>query len=119
MITLDGMVASWNSGAKRLKGYEPAEIIGRPYEIFFTAGDRARGLPRHALNAAAKKGRYESEGWRVRKDGSRFLAHAVIDAIYDGGDLIGFAKVTRDVTEREQSRQDLDASEGRFRRLVE
>ena len=67
MISLDGLVVSWNSGAKRLKGYQPAEIIGRPYATFFTPEDRERGLPQHALRTAAETGRFESEGWRVRK----------------------------------------------------
>ena len=119
MITPDGLVASWNSGARRLKGYEPAEIIGLPYETFFMPEDRARGLPRRALATAATAGRYEAEGWRVRKDGTRFWAHAVLDAIHDDGELIGFAKITRDVTEREEARQQLIASEGKFQRLVE
>jgi PAS domain S-box-containing protein len=119
MIAPDGMVMSWNSGARRLKGYEPAEIIGRPYETFFTPEDRARDLPHQILAAAAEAGRYEGEGWRVRKDGSRFWALAVLDAIYRDDDLIGFAKITRDITEREQARRNLDASEGRFQRLVD
>jgi PAS domain S-box-containing protein len=119
MITTEGMVASWNSGAKRLKGYDPAEIIGRPYETFFTPEDRARGLPRDALATAAKTGRYETEGWRIRKDGARFRAHAVLDAIYDDGELIGFAKITRDITEREEAREQLIASEARYRRLID
>ncbi len=120
MISLDGLVVSWNSGAKRLKGYEPAEIIGRPYATFFTPEDRERGLPQHALRTAAETGRFESEGWRVRKDGSRFWVLAVVDAIREEGDeVIGFVKITRDMTEREQARQQLLESEARFRRLVE
>ena len=120
MISLDGLVVSWNSGAKRLKGYQPAEIIGRPYATFFTPEDRERGLPQHALRTAAETGRFESEGWRVRKDGSRFWVLAVVDAIREEGDeVIGFVKITRDMTEREQARQQLLESEARFRRLVE
>lgn len=120
LISLDGVVMSWNSGAKRLKGYEAAEIIGRPYATFFTPEDQQRDLPLHALRTAASAGRFETEGWRVRKDGSRFRAHAIVDAVRDdNGEVIGFAKITRDVTQRELARQRLIDSETRFRRLVE
>ena len=92
-ISLDGLGVSWNSGARRLKGYEPAEIIGA---TFFSAEDRERGLPATALHTAATVGRFEAEGWRIRKDGSRFWALAVVDAVRDeAGELIGFAKITR------------------------
>jgi PAS domain S-box-containing protein len=119
LISPEGLVVSWNSGAKRLKGYEPAEIIGKPYATFFTAEDRERGLPQLVLETAARVGRFETEGWRVRKDGTRFWALAVIDAVRDRGELIGFAKITRDMTERELARQQLIESEGQFRRLVD
>ena len=120
LISLDGSVVSWNSGAKRLKGYDAAEIIGSPYATFFTPEDRDRGLPGRILGTAAEKGRYETEGWRVRKDGTRFWASAVVDAVRnERGDVIGFAKITRDITEREEARQRLVESEARFRRLVE
>jgi PAS domain S-box-containing protein len=120
MVTADGIVGSWNTGARRLKGYEPSEIIGRPFETFFTPEDRERGLPQHALKTAAETGRFEAEGWRVRKDGSRFWALAVLDAVRDeAGELIGFAKITRDITEREQAHHRLVESERRFRRLVD
>ena len=120
MIDLDGRVASWNSGAARLKGYSAKEIIGQPFTKFFTPEDQAREFPQHALAVAARTGRFESEGWRVRADGSRFWALAVMNAMRDhDGKLIGFAKVTRDITERrpDQSRQ-LE-SERRFRHLVQ
>jgi PAS domain S-box-containing protein len=120
MISLDGRIMSWNAGAERLKGYSEAEIIGQPFARFFTPEDQKRGLPQHALATAAKHGRFESEGWRIRKDGNRFWALAVVDAIRDEtGELIGFAKVTRDMTERREAQQELIASEQRFRRLVE
>ncbi len=120
LISPEGLVVTWNTGANRLKGYEPAEIIGRPYATFFTPEDRAQGVPERALRTAAEVGRLEAEGWRVRKDGTRFWALAVLDAIRDdNGVLLGFAKITRDMTEREQTRQRLLESEARFRRLVD
>src|SRR5579871_4550506 len=100
MIDLDGRVASWNSGAQRLKGYSAEEIVGEPFARLFTPEDQATELPQRALRIAAETGRFESEGWRVRRDGSRFWALAVLDAIRDEqANLIGFAKVTRDMTE--------------------
>jgi PAS domain S-box-containing protein len=100
----DGRVASWNEGARRIKGYAAAEILGKPYATFFTAEDTARGLPAQILERAAREGRVEEEGWRLRKDGSRFWADAVITALRDEqGELIGFAKVTRDLTERRRA----------------
>lgn len=120
LMDVDGRVLSWNSGARRLKGYEPDEIIGESFSRFYTPEDRAQRLPQRALEAAAAAGRYEMEGWRVRKDGSRFWALAVLDAVYgDDGEIIGFAKVTRDLTERQHSQQRLLESERRYRRLIE
>src|SRR5688572_10841213 len=81
MISLDGLVLSWNAGGQRLKGFEAQEIIGQPFALFFTPEDQAEGLPQRALMTAAKEGKFEAEGWRVRKDGSRFWALAVIDAM--------------------------------------
>ncbi|WGS17977.1 MULTISPECIES: PAS domain-containing sensor histidine kinase [unclassified Bradyrhizobium] len=116
----DGTVASWNSGAARLKGYSAGEIIGRSFSLFYTPEDQAAGLPQKALATATEQGRFTSEGWRVRKDGSRFWAIAVIEAVRDrDGSLIGFAKVTRDVTERQEATQALLESEQRYRRLIE
>jgi len=107
-ISIDGLVVSWNTGARRLKGYEPAEIIGKPYATFFTPEDRARGVPERALQTARREGRFEAEGWRVRKDGTRFWALGVIGAVRDeSGELIGFAKITRDMTEREEAQRAL------------
>ena len=120
MIDLEGRVLSWNSGAARLKGYSAEEAIGRLFSDFYTSEDRAAGLPEKALETARETGRFHGEGWRVRKDGSRFWALVVIDAIKDeAGQLIGFAKVTRDITERQQAQLSLLESERRYRRLVE
>jgi PAS domain S-box-containing protein len=90
LISLDGRIVSWNSGARRLKGYSPSEVIGQPFATFFTPEDRARRLPEQALAAATENGRFETEGWRIRKDGTRFWALAVIDAIRnESGQIIG------------------------------
>jgi PAS domain S-box-containing protein len=97
MLSPQGLITNWNLGAQRIKGYAPEEVLGTHYRRFFTDDDRAAGVPERALEVAAREGRYESEGWRVRKDGTRFWAHAVVDALYnDDGELLGFAKVTRD-----------------------
>ena len=120
MIDVDGTVRSWNSGAERLKGYSADEIIGKSFSSFYSPEDRAKGLPQTALRIAAETGRFSSEGWRVRKDGSRFWALVVVDAIRDEqGQVIGFAKVTRDITERQQAHNELLESERRYRRLIE
>jgi PAS domain S-box-containing protein len=119
LITRDGRVATWNSGARRLKGYAADEIIGEPFSRFFTSEDQQDGLPQRILDTAARTGRHETEGWRVRKDGSRFWALAVVDAIRDErGALIGFAKVTRDMSERKEVERALFESEARYRQLV-
>jgi PAS domain S-box-containing protein len=98
MLEPNGVVASWNPGAERAKGYTRQEIIGRHFSIFYPEEDRARGLPQKALENARRDGRFEVEGWRVRKDGSRLWAHVIIDAIFEGGELVGFAKITRDAS---------------------
>jgi PAS domain S-box-containing protein len=104
MLDIDGTVVSWNAGAARIKGYVRDEIVGRNFEEFFTPEDRERGVPANALRIAGEQSRYESEGWRIRKDGSRFWALAVIDAVHDDeGNLLGFAKITRDMTERREA----------------
>jgi len=106
MLDPEGHVSNWNSGAAKIKGYAPDEIVGRHFSTFFTEQDRQRGEPQRELDIASREGRYEKEGIRVRKDGTQFWAHVVIDAIRDeAGALIGFAKVTRDITERKQSEQ--------------
>jgi PAS domain S-box-containing protein len=119
VIGLDGRVVSWNAGAQRLKGYTPEEIIGQPFSRFFTPADLEAGLPERALRVARDVGRFEAEGWRVRKDGSRFWADAILDAIRDDtGEVIGFVKITRDLSERQQAQQELLESERRYRLLI-
>ncbi|MGA8551733.1 MAG: PAS domain S-box protein [Stellaceae bacterium] len=108
MLDPEGVVANWNLGASRIKGYAAEEIIGRHFSQFYTAVDRHAGVPHRALETARRTGKYEAEGWRVRKDGTVFWANAVIDAIHDGaGRLIGFAKITRDLTERRATEEQL------------
>jgi PAS domain S-box-containing protein len=120
MIGPQGHIITWNSGAHRLMGYTASEIIGEPFSKFYTPEDRAAGIPEKALEVARREGRFHAEGWRVRKDGTRFWALVVIDAITDdSGKLIGFAKVTRDFTERQHAQTSLLESERRYRRLVE
>lgn len=112
MLDPDGHITSWNAGAKRLKGFEPAEIIGHHVSRFYPAEDIAARKPERELATAAAQGRVEDEGWRLRKDGSRFWANVVITAVYGpGGKLLGFAKVTRDMTERNRLKQLEYASE--------
>jgi PAS domain S-box-containing protein len=120
MLDPTGRVTSWNAGAQRFQGYAPAEIIGKNFSQFYTPEDRAAGVPTRALRTATEEGRFETEGWRVRKDGSRFWAHVLIDPIRSpDGRLIGFAKVTRDLTERQAAEKSLRQSEEQFRRLVQ
>jgi PAS domain S-box-containing protein len=107
-LKADGVVASWNPGAERIKGYKEEEIVGQHFSRFYTAEDRAAGVPQRALETAAREGKFEAEGWRVRKDGGRFWASVVIDPIRnDAGELVGFAKVTRDITERMEAQRAL------------
>ncbi|HEX5777184.1 MAG TPA: PAS domain S-box protein, partial [Caulobacteraceae bacterium] len=109
MLDPDGKVSSWNAGAQRIKGYLPDEIIGEHFSRFYTDEDRADGLPATALRIAATEGKFEREGWRVRKDASRFWAHVVIDPVRnDDGEIIGFAKITRDITERREAQRELE-----------
>ncbi|OZA00262.1 MAG: hypothetical protein B7X99_04865 [Rhizobiales bacterium 17-65-6] len=111
MLDRNGRVSTWNSGAERIKGYTAAEIIGAPYARFYEPEDVAAGEPERALATAARDGRYEAEGWRVRKDGGRFWAHIVLHAIHDAaGTLVGYAKVTRDITDRRQAQLELQAA---------
>ena len=116
----NGYILSWNAGAERIKGYAPEEIIGKHFSIFYPRELVAEGFPEFELRTAANTGRFEDEGWRLRKDGSRFWANVVITALHDDkGRLLGFAKVTRDLTERREAEEALRESEERFRMLVE
>ncbi|APO71209.1 sensor histidine kinase/response regulator hybrid protein (plasmid) [Rhizobium gallicum] len=109
MLSPEGHVATWNVGAQRLKGYSQEEIIGRHFSNFYTEEDRAAGEPERALEIARRDGRFEKEAWRMRKDGSRFWANVVLDAITDDcGEVIGFAKITRDMTEKREIQRALD-----------
>ncbi|MET4605345.1 PAS domain S-box-containing protein [Bradyrhizobium sp. JR4.1] len=120
MLDAKGIVSSWNPGAARFKGYQANEIIGRHFSEFYTEEERAAGIPDLALKIAASEGRFEREGWRLRKDGTRFWAHVVIDPIRSpSGEIIGYAKVTRDLTERRAAEEALRRSQEQFRILVQ
>ncbi|HEX7881504.1 MAG TPA: PAS domain S-box protein [Afipia sp.] len=120
MLDSEGRVTSWNPGAQRFKGYTASEIIGRHFSEFYVEEDRKAGLPERALATSAREGKFENEGWRVRKDGSRFWAHVVIDPIYSPDrQLVGFAKITRDLTERKAAERRLKQNEEQFRLLVQ
>jgi PAS domain S-box-containing protein len=120
MLDPSGIVSSWNPGAQRFKGYTPSEIIGQHFSRFYTEEDQATGKPARALATAVREGKFEDIGWRVRKDGTHFWAHVVIDPIRDAsGDLVGFAKITRDLTERQKSEEARRRSEEQFRLLVQ
>ena len=119
MLGPDGYVVSWNPGAERIKGYTGDEIIGQHFSRFYTEEERAAGKPEAALRTAGETGRFSAEGWRVRKNGSRFWALVVIDAIRDEGNLIGFAKITRDITEQHNTQLALLEAERKFRLLVQ
>jgi len=118
MLDPAGHVTSWNPGAERFKGYAADEILGAHFSQFYTPEDRDAGRPARALEIAAAAGRFEAEGWRLRKDGTRFWAHVVIDPIRRGEELIGFAKITRDLSERREAEKALRQSEEQFRILV-
>ena len=120
MLDPNGYVTSWNAGAERIKGFEAEEIIGQHFSTFYTVEDRDAGVPGEVLETARRDGKFEGEGWRVRKDGSRFWASVVVDAIKnEQGEIIGFAKITRDMTEKREAQQALLEAERRFRILVQ
>src|ERR1700751_5980565 len=108
MLDPTGIITSWNTGGQRIKGYSVDEILGQHFSCFYTEPDRANGKPARALRIAREQGRYEEEGWRVRKDGTFFWASVVIDPIHEDGRLVGFAKITRDITERRDAQLKLD-----------
>lgn len=120
MLDPQGIVTSWNPGAQRFKGYTSSEIIGRHFSRFYTDEDREAGLPARALEISAREGKFESEGWRLRKDGGRFWAHVVIDPIRSpDGEIVGFAKITRDLSERRAAERRLKQNEEQLRLLVQ
>ena len=120
LLDPNGFVASWNAGAAKITGYTAAEVLGQHFSRFFTEDDQGQGLPLKTLELARSEGRYETEGWRLRKDGGRFWALSVLETVSDEtGMLIGFAEITRDMTERHASQMALEESERRFRLLVQ
>lgn len=120
LLDAKGRIATWNAGAERIQGYRAQQIIGRHFSVFYPQEVAARGYPDEELRHAAKLGRWEDEGWRVRKDGSRLWANVVITALRDEkGELMGFAKITRDLTERRRNEERLRQSEERLRRLMD
>jgi len=110
MLSPEGYVTNWNAGAERIKGYTAAEIVGQHFSRFYTPEDADADMPSKTLDTARREGRYEAEGWRRRKDGSRFWASVVVDVVYDDGKLIGFAKITRDLSERREAQKQLEAA---------
>lgn len=120
MLDEKGKIISWNEGAKKLKGYTNEEIIGKYFSIFYPEEDILNGKPAHELTVARKEGKYEEEGWRLRKDGSRFWANVIITAVYNADNLLlGYSKVTRDLTERKEAERALRDSYERYRKLAD
>ena len=119
MVDVNGYIVTWNAGAERIKGYAAQDVLGHHFSMFYTPEEREAGVPWRALEIAARNGRYGAEGWRVRKDGTRFWANVVVDPILDDGKLIGFAKITRDVTARRTSDLALQESERMARGIID
>ena len=119
MLDTSGHIVSWNAGAERIKGYRVDEVLGKHFSLFYTSPERSAGVPDRNLAVAVRDGRYGGEGWRVRKDGTRFWASVVIDPVFDDGKLIGFAKVTRDVTDRRNAELALRESERMARGIID
>src|SRR5688572_23290170 len=120
LLDPEGRIMSWNAGAQLLKGYDAEEIIGKHFSVFYPQEAKDREWPRRELELAMLEGRFEDEGWRLRKDGSRFWANVIITCLRDDkGNLLGFSKITRDLTVRRQQEEKLRLSEERFRLLVE
>ena len=118
MLDTEGHITNWNKGAERINGYKAKDIVGKHFSVFYTPEDRAADLPRRTLEIARREKHFLTEGWRVRKDGSRFFASVVVDPIYEKRKLIGFAKIIRDITERQKALSDLLKSESQFKTLV-
>ncbi len=114
MLDPEGRVTNWNAGAERIKGYTAAEIVGEHFSRFYTPEDIANGVPERALETSLREGRFEAEAWRVRKDGTRFWANVIIDPILEDGKLLGFAKVTRDLSERRKNELELERARERL-----
>ncbi len=120
VLSPDGIVGSWNAGAERIKGYSAEDIVGQHFSRFYPPDAVARGWPQDELKQARKAGRFEDEGWRVRKDGTRFWANVIITALRSPeGTLLGFSKITRDLSERRAQEEALRQSEENFRLLIE
>lgn len=111
MLDPQGFITTWNPGGERIKGYSREEIVGSHFSRFYTNEDIAGGVPERGLDTAREMGRFSAEGWRIRKDGTRFFASVVIDPIWSDGKLIGYAKVTRDITERQNSQRQLEEAQ--------
>jgi PAS domain S-box-containing protein len=119
MLDEKGRIVSWNEGAKKIKGYDASEVIGKYFSLFYPQEDIYNGKPANELKIARQTGKYEEEGWRIRKDGSLFWANVVITAVYNAnGSLVGFSKVTRDLTERKRYEQDVIASAEKYRKIA-
>jgi PAS domain S-box-containing protein len=118
MLDPEGYVVNWNAGAERITGYKARQIVGKHFSVLHAPHDREAGLPAKVLQTARKKKHYVAEGWRVRRNGSKFYASVVIDPIYEGRKLIGYAKITRDITQRQKAGSDASESESQFRMLV-